>query len=264
MNKKNPNTPPYDYRGLPPDLWPRVVKVGKPGDPLGQRGFPEEPDRTMARGYLGNAIYISRTFQGRVVTVGTTPTQIISAGYSNAYILLNPSESIGLTTYGTHYSGTETGNGNSQATPLGVANYKNLHLWLYITAITGTWTFYAQAKDPTSGTWADVQALFVGVTATGTSYAYVADLGIGTDFAIRWTEDVAGSITFQMNYALKDGVGGDSSGVSQTVYLGSTDGVTTISGFPLLEGNSIPLVLGENVDIWGVAEASVGIRVFDL
>ncbi len=252
-------------RGLTPDLWPRSRFGTGAGGSVSGQGVPSQIDRGVPSvPILGDAIYIGRGFQGRAVNILTTPVLIEASEQARTFILLNPSSSIGLVSFGTISSGTTIIAGNTQATPIGVANYLNMHFFLNVTAITATVTFIQQAYDPVSATWADVQNIFTGIIATGTYYAAVATLGSVSDMAVRWTIDAPGSITYTLGYVLKEGIGGTSGGLTQTVYLGSNGGVTTVSGFPLLEGQRLPVVLGEGVELWGVAGITVGIRIFQL
>lgn len=140
-----------------------------------------------------------------------------------------------------------------------------MHLFLDVTAVPGggaTLDIFSQALDPVTLKWADVQNIFTGITATGTYYIDIGNLGLATDFAIRWSIS-AGNFTFSLGYVLKEGLPGTSNGVSKTIYLGNS-GVTTTSGYPLLEGQVLPVYLRENTELWAVAAASLDLRIFEL
>ena len=249
------------YRDLSPDLWPRRVRY-RPTGAEGE-GLPSVPD------YTGTSLFVGKGLLGRVVLVTTTPVLIIRSEYAWPYIILNPylPYSSGGTTYDTQqvYSGTETANGNSQATPVSVNEYRNVHFFLDVTACTGSWDFYAQVQDPASNNWADSQRIFTAVSSTGTYYANVGTFGIATQLAARWEEMSAGSITFTLTAVLKDVISpGILSTTDRTIFIGPNDAISTESAYPILPGNEKMLVVGENVEIWGVAYTDVLIRVFEV
>ena len=203
---------------------------------------------------------------GRAVTVGTTATRIIQAQFLRGYRILNPSTIVGTTAFGTLLtSASRSATGNTQADSLGVANYRDLHLFLNVTAVPGggaTLDINTQALDPASLNWVSIQNIFTGITSTGTYYANVGSLGLTTDFAIAWTIS-SGNFTFSIGYVLKEGLPGTSNGISKTIYIGNS-GVTTNSGFPLLEGQSLPFFLRENTELWAIAAESLELRIFEL
>ncbi len=240
-------------------LEPKIVYVGE------GRGDPNVPvDRGSPPSFMGDAIYLSRGFQGRTVTINTTPVLIQRSTFAHPYMILNPSRSVGLTNSFLISSGTKVAAGNTQAAPSGVANFMGLHFFLDVTAVSGTWDFFHQARDPGSGNFADIQTIFAGLTATGTYYAFVGALGVPVDIAVRWNPTIAGSITFTLTGVLKEGTIGSAGGLSQTVYLGADQNVAVGFGFPILEGQKYTFVLGENIELWGVAEVSVTVNVFEL
>lgn len=253
-----------DIKGLRPYLWPRKVYSGQMAAAI--EPPPDQIRRDISPPQIGDYIYIGRGFQGRAVTITTTPTLIQISQFTWPYLILNPSASIGLTSYGTIYTGNIAAAGNSQATPIGVANYLNAHYFLNVTAAAGgaSYDFIQQAYDPVTGAWFDVQTVFAAVAAVGNYYANVATLGTAINMAFRWAVVAAGTLTCTLSYVLKDGVGGTSSGLVQTVYLGSSNAVNTTSGFPILEGERYTFLLEEGVELWGVAAADVTIRVFSL
>lgn len=255
---------------LPIDLHKRRV-IERPSIAYGQQGLSK--DELIAKiAYDTNIIasinVLDRGLIGRSVTIGTTPTRIIQSQFLRSYIIMNPSLIVGGTAVGTLLaSALQSANGNTQADSLGVANYRDLHLFLNITAVTGsspTLDIYAQALDPVSLNWADTQLLYSGISATGTHYANPGSLGLSTDFAIRW--ELGGTtpnFTFSVGYVLKEGLPGTGAGVGKTLFLGNS-GVTVESGFPLLEGQSRPFYLKENTELWAVANTSLDLRVFEL
>ena len=211
---------------------------------------------------------ITRGVVGRTVSVSTTATQIIQSQFPKGYIILNPATLLGFTSTGTILaSAARTASGNTQSTSLGVANFRDMHLFLDITAVSGTsptLEIVSQAKDPVSGNWAGVNTIWSGLNSAQTAYANIAGLGLASDFAISWV--VGGttpSFTFSLGYVVKDGLPGTAAGVNKTVYLGDR-GVTTTSGFPLLEGQSRSFVVTENTDLWAVASSSLELRIFEL
>lgn len=251
---------------LPIDLHRRRV-VERPSIANGQQGLSK--DELIAKiaydtNILASINVLDRGLIGRSVTIGTTPTRIIQSQFLRGYIVMNPSLIVGGTAVGTLLaSAARAVAGNTQADSIGVANYRDLHLFLDVTVATGTsLDIYAQAVDPVTLNWADTQLLYSGIAATGTFYANPGSLGLSTDFAIRW-EVTGGSFTFSVGYVLKEGLPGTGAGVGKTLFLGNS-GVTVESGFPLLEGQSRPFYLKENTELWAVANASLDLRVFEL
>jgi len=212
---------------------------------------------------MGDAIYLTRNLQGRTVTVGTTPVLLVDSAFAWPYLILNPSKTTGLTTTVTGFSGTVSAAGNSQSSPIGVSGFYAGHFHLDVTAVTGTWDIIQQSYDSISGKWFDVQTVFSGVASPGSYYASVGTMGIATDLAFRWNPTVAGSMTFSLAAVLKGGLGGSSAGLSQVVYLGG-ENVSTVAGYPLLEGHKQAFIIPEGVQLWGVAATNIDIRVFML
>lgn len=263
-------------RGLPPYTWPRRVMRGpfveEPQVMVRKNLLVEEPQvrvqENLRRGIsplqIGEYIYIGRGFQGRIVNVGTSPTLIQASQYTWPYLILNPSRSVGLTTFGDIANLTTAVAGNSQSSPVGVANYLSARFFLEVYANAGTWDFYAQTMNPMTSTWIDSQVLFGSVAGIGNFYASLGGFGSDTDLAVRWVPTVAGDITFRLSYILKEGTIGSGSGVAQTVYVGSDNSVKVGFGFPILEGEHFNFLLEENVELWGIAETDVELRVFTL
>lgn len=222
----------------------------------------------LAAEMIASTLVLRRGLFGRTVNVGTTPVRIVRAEYLRGYIFLNPSTSIGLTTT-VEVLPSQTVVADGVSSSFGVANYRDGHFFIEVTAIdpATTLSVFEQALDPISGTFFDIQLLgsFVGVT--GTQYVNVSSEGIATDSRIRWT--VAGgapSATFSVGLVLKDGLGGASTtSASRTIYIGSGSGLSTVSGFPILEGTSKSFFLAENVELFAVAEIdTLPLRIFEL
>ncbi len=254
------------FRGfgeVPPDLYPRVVREGV-GVPL--RAIDQARRDIPPQVYTGNAIYLGRGFQGRSVAISATPALIIPAGQSWPYLILNPSRSVGLTNFGDVQNTLNTAAaGNTQATPIGVANFLSLRFMLEVTANVGTWDFIAQTRNPMSGTWVDSQTIFPGVVAAAANlYADVGGFGNDVDLAVRWNPTAPGAITFRLSYVLKEGTVGSGAGAAQTLFIGPNDGVSPVSGFPILEGLKEAFIVGEAVEVWGIGLTNFNINVFQL
>ena len=249
------------FKDLPPDLYPRRAGLGGPSG----AGFPDSNvNRDSPPKYLGDAIYLTRNLVGQSITITTAPTLIIRSTYAWPYLLLNPSTTVGLTTAVTGFNGIAT-NGMF-TTSFGVSGFNQVHLTLNVTGITpgDTWDIYAQTYDSISATWVRSQAVFAAIAATGGSYSYVGTFGIATDLRFEFVRTVgAGNLTCSIGVALKEGTGGSSAGLAQVVYIGGP-GVTSVSGFPLLEGQKQSFVIGEGVELWGVSTSTINIRLFTL
>jgi len=268
-----PSSMPYDL--IPIDLHPRIIREYTRGAygqlvPAGEGAIATPTDQYLQQiandtRNLASALVLKRGLLGRVVTVTTTPQRIVRADYLRGYIFLNPNQTTGITAAGTALAlASRSGTSNSSA--IGAANFLEGHFWLNVTVAPGgadNITIRLQALDPISLNYADVQDLFI-VTAAATTYASTGQLGLGTDFRIQAIVSGAASATFSVGYVLKNGLIGTSAGVSQTIYLGGSSGVTTTSGFPLLNGKERAFYLQENVELWAVAEASLPFRIFEL
>jgi len=265
MNNQN------KIRGLPPDLWPRRVGPGlsvREGY-IGSE-IPTLPQGRVPPPYSLNSLFIGRGFNSQRVTVGVTPTQLMVSEYAWPYVIFNPSRNVGLTVSGTVFNTVVIGQivaaGNTQATPIGVANYLNVHLFLQGTVAgpATNFTVIMQVRSPITGIWTDVQVLWALEAGVYALYANIAMMGVAVDFAVRWTVDAGTSFDGSVSYTLKDGLPGSSSGLAKTVYLASNPGVSLISGFPILEGGRLDVLIGENVELWGIAEVPVPINIFKL
>ncbi|MBT9168128.1 MAG: hypothetical protein DDT19_01473 [Syntrophomonadaceae bacterium] len=256
------------YRGLPADLWPRPVFEGVSGV---RRAKPDAeirpPSRAVPPPHLGNAIYLSKTFAGYPVTVTTIPTLIIESSYASPYMIINPSRSLGLSAAVTGFSGLVSASGNSQSVPIGVASFEEAHIHLTINSFVGTGSYeiITRTFDSVTTTWKDSQVIFSGINLAYTNplYAYIGKLGVATDLAFRWILLGSATMNFTLTVVLKGGSGMGSLGFANSVFLGGS-GVTIQSGFPLLPGGKQNFIIGENVELWGVADVTSTIRVFVL
>jgi len=244
----------------------RQVDFPMPGElPLGV-----EPVsfRDVTGRYVSTGLLLERAFLSQLITIGTSPTLILKSTYTYPYAFLNPAATSGEISTGTHYSGTITANGNTQSSPLNVSNYQELHMYIDITAVSGTsptLDVYLQSQSPSSSNWVDVQQLWSSLNSTGTYYNYVGALGVAENVALRWV--IGGtnspSFTVTLEYILKIGLGATSATSGNTIYLGGS-GVTTVSGYPLLSEKSEVFIIKEGVEIYGVAASSLELRIFEL
>ena len=210
-----------------------------------------------------DTLIISRQPATRIITVSTTPVPILQPPHPTPYLVSNPSLAVGLTASTVFIDGTVNSAGNTQATPLGVANYMKMHFHFNITAITGTWDIGAYTRDPHSGNWAISQNLWSGLTTIGTGYDFIGEMGLVTDFAIGWNPTAAGSMTFSVTGTLKEGTAGAGTGLARTIFIGGRN-VTPGSGYPLFEGKDKIIYPGANVEIYAVAYVDTLIKVFTL
>jgi hypothetical protein len=212
------------------------------------------------------AIYIGKTIQSRVISVGTTPVSILKPPRSWPYLIVNANRAIGQASRVTALASTAIAAAyTTQSNYVDVAAFSECHIHLDITALAaGTWDIYAQSYDSVSGTWFDTQRVFAGLTlTTDEGYAMIGPNGLGERLAFRFDPVVAGTITCSIGLVLKAGYGSQLTGFSKVVYLGGP-GVSTTNGFPLIPGEYQTLVVGENVEVWGVSESTTEIRIFEL
>lgn len=218
---------------------------------------------------IASTLILRRGLLGRTVVVQTTPTLLVTAQFLRGYIFLNPATTTGLTSAGTLRAlatdGASTATLTGNTSTLGVANFLNLHLYIRVTSVVGggTITLTAQTLDPTSLAWFDSQVVLPATGAATDTYVDVGSFGVATDFRIRWAITAGTDVTFSIGFVLKEGLSGTSSGVNQTIFLG-TSGVTTSNGYPLLEGKEKDWWLMENVQLFGIANSPLPIRIFEL
>lgn len=213
---------------------------------------------------LGDILFLSKGFMSYNVVVGTTPTRVIDRlTYVSPYLIVNPSRYLGLTSITTLINGTITANYNTQSSLLATSAFQTCHLHLNVTAVTGSWEFISQSYDSVSATWADVEVIFPDIIATGSRYFLLNQTGVASNLAIKVNELSSGSITCTLVATLKGGSGIGDTSFSQIIYLGNSS-LTTSSGFPLLPGDRQPIVVGENVELYGIAENNLNLRILKL
>lgn len=270
-------------KNLPPDLHPKKVHFDPrkvvPGTmfmkPGSEKAKQYERDIILKR-ILENSdtqvatLVVTRGMIGRNISIGTTPVRVIQSQFLRGYIITNVTPSVGLTTTGTILGSAlraASSSGTTQTNPTGVASYREMKLFLNISASgTGVVNVDAQTKDPLSGTWITTQSdIFSSPSAVGGYYADLGSLGVDSDFAVSWSVSSAGSSTFSIGYILKDGLSGSSAGLSNTIYLGGM-GVTSTAGYPLSEGSDLKLFFAPNAELWAVSNIPSGInlRIFEL
>jgi len=247
---------PADIRNLHPE-----------GEATGLEGSVPPSSDSMAQDLhrLASLRIITQGITARSVTVTSQPTLLIRASRDRAYTIVNPTPSVGLTSSGIYIPPTNiTVAGNSQVTPLGVANYDTLHLFLNVSNVAGaTLNVIAQVISPINGAWIDTQDLVpAGITANGDIYANLGNFGVTTQFALRWT--IAGTCTLAAGFVLKGGLGGSSAGLASTVFIGNA-GVNPYAGYPLLEGQTKDFYMVENAELWGITtSANIVVNVIEL
>lgn len=102
-------------------------------------------------------------------------------------------------------SGAKTANGNTQATPINVRQFKEANFFLDVTAIAGTtkqFTPTVYTKDPVSGKWFSLVAFTQATDVTSEMKVVAANLG--EYISIAWIKHAdTTSITFTLSAVLK-------------------------------------------------------------
>jgi len=260
---------------FPADLQPRVIRNGpfSPGSPrvADQREPPDELIKRIADNtdILALTQLIERGLTATQYTVTTAPVEIVDGKQTRGYILLNPSQSSGLTTSGTMFaSAARTVAGSPYtSTAIGVANYLNLAFFIDVT-VFGAGSLIAvnlQTQDPVTLNWATAQPdIFpaAAITAVGTYYANTGSLG--ADVAARLVASLTvASSTFSVSYVQKNGLPGGTSGLANTVFIGGPN-VNAQTGYPLLEGQQLKIFTRENTKLFAVSLGSATLSVFNL
>ncbi len=208
---------------------------------------------------------IGNAFFPRAITIGTTPTQILTPNRSpRGYILINPNTTVsGVVTNVTVFpAGTTFRVGITNSAALNVSGHGAAAFILNITeASAGPVVVSLQTLDPISGNWAIAQTdIFSGALAIGTYYANVGPIGIDDQARIR-VEVIGDSMTGSIAAILKPALAGTIAG--PTIFLGNEDVNATI-GFPLLSGQKETFYLRENTPLYGVAAAATVVNLFEL
>lgn len=254
-------------KSLPPEFFQRF----RPRLPK-----PLTEEQWIQREMLENSRMLSSTFvldrglTGISTSVTNTAIRVIQARSLKGYILANPTVSTGKATSGTLVaSGARAAgaSGNTQSASLDVSDYTQIRLFLDISAnaSANVVAIGVQSQDPVSGNWANAQLdVFSSPTAVGTYYASIGSLGVDENLATSWSvSSVGGTTTFSLGYILKDASGAFS--LSNVVYLGGP-GVTTSSGYPLIEGHELRFYLKPNVELWAVSSVAAGLalKIFEM
>lgn len=262
----------FDMCYYPPDVDRRPLPSGliTPMTPEGlsierQKGYPEQGKRDIPPVYSSAAIYISKSLHSIVKSITTTAALILKPRYTSSLLIVNPNRALGQTSRVTGMASTTlTATTNTQSSYIDVTAYTEAHLFLNITAITGTWDVYAQGYDALSGNWYNTQRVFPALTATTHSgYTMIGPGFVSDRLAFNFDQVAAGNITCSLGVVLKVGYGYSLSNYSLVAYIGGP-GVSTTNGFPILPGEYQQFVVGENVEIYGVATATTELRIFEL
>lgn len=271
MNRQGPTQGRGFRPALPPDLFPRVGPAPAQHEGIGGESTADRIARDTNA--IAGIYRVTRGLTPRLITVGTTPVQVVDGRQARGYIFLN-------TSTGSGGAGNDSGailnsavyaandSGNTQANALGVASFTTLSLFLNVSANAAGTTIEidAQTQDPVSLNWATSQLdVFGSPTATGTFYASLGQLGIDNSFAITYTVGAAGGATWSLGYVIKGG-GFGSSGIANSIYLGASPNVVSTAGYPLLEGERLVQYLEAQVEVWAVSLISAGVilSVFEL
>ena len=249
--------------GLPS---PAVTKPsGSPMPPFSKVGERIEERAKVLRNYFTDVLPISRDPLTKIIEIGPEPTRIVEPPHDWPYLLYNPAPLTNLAkSVEIHTASQETEDGNTQASPLAVANYLQAHFFLDVTGISQSWDFHLQTRDPFSGKWVDSEHIFAGVADTGTFYQPVGTGGIARDIAIRWEAPITpADITFSLGVMLKEGTPGFGDGSERTIFIGGRN-VTPETGIPLFEGKDRLVYLEQQIELYAVAYNATEIKIFNV
>lgn len=267
MRHPNLGAGPIRAEDVPPDLQRRIVReYNESQSDIFNQQMLEAAEASASLHTL------SRGLLGRNVSVGTDQALLVRAERLRSYLFLNPAVGTGLTTTVTGLAQvvvTGAGSGNTRTTPIDVSTYREAHIFVDLVANdagASDVTIYAEAQDPVSENWAVVQAVNLpggGGVSTGTFYYPLGTVGVTDNLAFSYI--TTGDATFSIGVVLKDGLSrSPAEGVTNAVYLGP-DGVTTSSGYPLLEGQERAFHMKENVELYAIGKVTgLSIRVFEL
>lgn len=209
---------------------------------------------------------LNSAFLPRVITVTTTPTEVIPRArsrYPRGYILLNPAEISGITSTVTFFASASRAAGTYNSSAFNVSGVDTVRAFLDVTVqgAGATLTVAAQSQDPLTSNWATTQNdIFSGNAAVGTYYANIGTLGVDRNIRLQAVVGV-NPITFSISGLLK---GGSTTPVGSTIFIGDRNVNTTI-GYRLLPTQKEAFFLRENVEIWAVTSLNdQNLMVFEL
>ena len=209
---------------------------------------------------LGNAFFPRQI----TVAAGSPATPLITPNrYPRGYILINPNTTVsGVVTSITIFPSTSFAAGTTSSASINVSAHRTARIFLDITvAFAGTLSVNVLTQDPVSGNFAPAQTdIFGGVTAIGTFYADIGEIGVDENMRIDVVVTGANG-TASIGGLLKEAFGATIAG--PTIFLGSEDVNTTI-GFPLLSGQRETLYLRENTPLFATAIAATIVNLFEL
>lgn len=212
---------------------------------------------------------IGNAFFPRVITLGTSPVQIIAPNRSpRGYILINANTSVtGITSTTTLFAAaTVLPVATTNTTAIACGGYDTARFFLNVTEASAgaTTSFNLETQDPISGNWAVAQSdifQFGGAgAAVGTYYANVGNIGVDDQLriaAVVGTDTMTCSLAVMLKPALSATIAG------ATAFLGGPDVNTTI-GFPLLSGSRETFYLKENTALYGIATGALTLNLFEL
>lgn len=217
--------------------------------------------------YLSDAVPLGRNTQGNAISVGTTPTLLLKESYNRPVLILNTAFQTGIGTgvgtAATALSANVLASTTTQATPINVASYDLMHLFLTITGIAGTWDIYAQAQDSITSNWYDAQKVFGPLTAIGDSgYSTFGPVGMAENLAFRFNAVAAGNINCTLSYLIKGSSGSGLVASIGVAYIGTGGSINTVSGYPILAGSSKVFILEEGTELWAVSDQSITVKTF--
>ncbi len=198
------------------------------------------------------------------VQVGITITRIIETLRPMAYVLTNPSiieVSTGIDEREVLASALREAASNQVTSFINVSNFIDVHVYLTISAVAGDSTLTVEAMEQdVPGNEYVTQALWNNLAAVGNSYTVLREFGVGRRFAIRWSVDGTGSVSFAINVVLKKPVVSNN---TNTIYIGNS-GVTTSSGFGLFPGERFLVTMPENTLMFAIAGSSLPIHILEM
>lgn len=259
----------------PPDIQDRFVKstlnVRRYQDfnALDEMGVPLSVDKMLKQILWHTQIEIllktlGTAFRPRVISIGTTPTQILRPNkVPRGYVILNPAEITTNSATVTYFASALRAPAAFTSTEISVTGAERMFAWLDMTVVEAGATLVVnlQSQDPLTSNWAtSLGNIFSGVALVGTFDVALGPIGIA--FRSRMIATVGvDDITFSIGGLSK---GGGLGTTGTTIFLGGAD-TNTVIGFPMLPGQIERLYLMDNVALFGiVASGSLNLKVFEL
>jgi hypothetical protein len=211
--------------------------------------------KILGLGFHGELIPLTAAVPQLVIRPQKTP---------RGYIIINPAEVSGFSSTVTFFPSLLRAPATYNSASFNVSGVETVRQFLDVTvqAAGATLVVNAQTQDPLTGNWVTSQAdIFGSNAAVGTYYADVGALGVDQSYRLQAVVGVNNE-TFSISGLMK---GGALLPVGQTVYLGASQDVNSLTGYPMLPAQREYFFLLDDVPLYAITPTNpMQLKVFYL